>query len=247
MMITADGSPTLFVPELNETYHSTYGAVSEAMHVYIESGLCSFPEVLKEEYNIDNPPSLRILEVGFGTGLNALLTLMTSGALGWDIYYEAIEKFPLTKKEAAGLSYLSRDIELQHLHSAKWEKAVKMKFTYIDKWWIPGNWLLPVEVEPHFTLRKRHVDLLEYKPKKKFQTFDIIYFDAFAPTIQPELWTEEVFRKMYEILVPGGVLLTYSAAGSVKTALRAAGFKVERLPGAAGKHHMLRATKVIIY
>ncbi len=246
MMITADGSPTLFVPELNETYHSTYGAVAEAEHVYIDAGLYYMIDRLEEqgskakEYDLTTWPEINVLEVGFGTGLNALLTLTASGAACARVYYEALEKFPLSKEEAKKLSYLSSDVELEWLHACDWEVPVDVKLKYIDQWWVPGNWLLPVDVESHFALCKRKVDLLDYRPECKF---DVIYFDAFAPSVQPELWTESVFCKMYDALAPGGILVTYSAAGPVKAAMRAAGFTLERLSGAAGKRHMLRAHK----
>ncbi|MDR3184917.1 MAG: tRNA (5-methylaminomethyl-2-thiouridine)(34)-methyltransferase MnmD [Prevotellaceae bacterium] len=211
-IITGDGSHTLFVPELNETYHSTRGAVQESLHVFLQAGF---------HYAIaaPAPPPLRVLEVGFGTGLNALLTWLEAERLNFPVYYEAVEKYPLSEKEAAAIKYPEQET-LTHLHGCCWE--------------------MPVVLSPCFTLCKKHIDLLEYVPAGHFE---VIYFDAFAPAVQPGLWHAVVFCKLYQALVPGGVLVTYSAKGTVKEALRDAGFEVHRLPGAMGKRHMVRAIR----
>jgi tRNA U34 5-methylaminomethyl-2-thiouridine-forming methyltransferase MnmC len=211
-IVTDDGSHTLFVPELNETYHSTRGAMQESLHVFLQAGF---------RYAMPYPatPPLRILEVGFGTGLNALLTWMEAEHLNFPVYYEAVEKYPLGEKEAAALNYPEQE-KLTHLHGCCWE--------------------MPMVLSPCFTLCKKHIDLLEYMSAGHFE---VIYFDAFAPAVQPELWGAAVFYRLYETLSPGGVLVTYSAKGTVKEALREAGFEVQRLPGAMGKRHMIRAVK----
>lgn len=211
-IITDDGSHTLFVPELNETYHSTRGAMQESLHVFLQAGF-------HYAMSCSVTPSLRVLEVGFGTGLNALLTWMEAERLAFPVYYEAIEKYPLSEKETAALNYPEQD-KLMCLHGCGWEA--------------------PVLLSPCFTLCKRQVDLLEYVPEGHFE---VIYFDAFAPAVQPELWSRNMFRMLYETLTPCGVLVTYSAKGTVKETLRDAGFEVQRLVGAMGKRHMIRAVK----
>ncbi len=209
-VITADNSPTLYVPELDEHYHSVNGAIQESMHVFINAG---FKQTEKNTINI--------LEVGFGTGLNALLTLTENETQKKDIYYEAIEKFPLdieiiNQLEFKGFNY---NVFLQ-IHKPEWEKE-----TYLNK---------------YFVLKKLKTDLIDYEPNKKF---DLIYFDAFAPDKQPELWTENIFEKLYKSTNTDGIFVTYSAKGIVKQALRNVGYKVQRLDGPKGKRHMVRAIK----
>jgi tRNA U34 5-methylaminomethyl-2-thiouridine-forming methyltransferase MnmC len=209
---TDDGSHTLFVPELNETYHSTRGAMQESLHVFLQAGF---------HYAVScwTGQPLRVLEVGFGTGLNALLTWQEAERLGFPVCYEAVEKYPLSEGEAAALNYPGQE-KLACLHECRWE--------------------MPVVLSPYFTLCKKEVDLLDYVPAGPF---GVVYFDAFAPAVQPDLWGGGVFHKLYEALRPGGILVTYSAKGTVKKALREAGFEVQRLVGAIGKRHMVRAIK----
>ena len=216
LISTADGSHTLRSKQLGECYHSTNGALQESEHVFISSG---FKAVEKDGINI--------LEVGFGSGLNAMLTHIEAERRGKTVYYEAVERYPISVKDAGGLNYsqlLSVDNEKYFLplHRAQWATSVKLS--------------------PFFTLRKEQVDLLSYTPG--IASFDLIYFDAFAPDTQPELWSEAIFAKLYEHMAAGAMLLTYSAKGMVKQHLRSVGLKVERLPGAAGKRHMLRAVKI---
>jgi tRNA U34 5-methylaminomethyl-2-thiouridine-forming methyltransferase MnmC len=212
LIITEDGSHTLFVPELKETYHSTRGARQESVHVFLQAGMHYMLQYLSIN-------KLNILEVGFGTGLNALLTWQEAEALECKVYYETLEKYPLDLKKIEALNYEPADCLLQ-LHVAEWNK--------------------PEELSPYFELCKRQMDLLDYSSSLKF---DVIYFDAFAPTVQPELWSGAVFRCLNDVLNPGGVLVTYSSKGIVKELLRESGFDVYRLAGAGGKRHMLRAVK----
>ncbi len=211
-IITSDGSPTLYVPELNEHYHSTRGAITESNHVFIENGL---QFILRQPHQ----QPLQILEIGFGTGLNALLTWQACEAQDVKCRYATLEKYPLRTEEVLALNYPSPE-QMKQLHSCAW------------------NCDIPLSTD--FTVCKITDDLLEYQPQ---QTFDLIFFDAFAPTVQPDLWSDGVFRKLYEHQSEDGVLVTYSSKGSVKQALRNAGYHVQRLPGAAGKRHMVRACK----
>lgn len=201
LQLTADGSHTIAIPDMNVTYHSTHGAIQESMHVFIQAGLQAL-----------QLPAVRIFEMGFGTGLNALLTMQHADI---PVYYYAVEQYPLTAEEVEGLSYGNE------LHAYPWNEDVKMN--------------------EQFTLHKAHVSLLSVQPE---QEFDLIYYDAFAPGAQPELWTREVFEKLYGMLAAGGILVTYCSKGDVRRAMLAAGFKVEKLAGPPGKREMLRAKKV---
>ncbi|GAB2525979.1 tRNA (5-methylaminomethyl-2-thiouridine)(34)-methyltransferase MnmC2 [Rufibacter soli] len=215
---TKDGSTTLFVPELNEHYHSVHGALQESLHVFIKMGL---------QATLERLPSVRILEVGFGTGLNALLTLQHTLATGAAVQYDTLEKYPLSMEVVAQLHFEKFILNPElldfftPLHAAPWEQ--------------------PVAITPQFTLRKLETDLETFAPAP--ESYDLIYFDAFAPEKQPHLWTDAVFQKMYDCLAPGGTLVTYCAKGSFKRSLKAAGFTVEALPGPPGKREMTRGVK----
>jgi tRNA U34 5-methylaminomethyl-2-thiouridine-forming methyltransferase MnmC len=222
--ITADGSATLRVAG-GDTYHSTRGAVGEARHVFIEAG---FREVA----------GLSIFEMGFGTGLNAWLTLCEAEAARRAVEYTAVEQYPVPQDIARQLGY-SADERFMALHSAPWS-------AWRDSAPCTGGEAdcVATNVSPHFRLCKLHGDVAEILEKQKLSAnFDLIYWDAFAPDTQPELWTPAIFEAVFAATAPGGVLVTYSAKGDVKRALRQAGFTVERLPGALGKRHMVRATK----
>ncbi len=210
---TKDGSKSLFLPELNETYHSKFGAKTESEHVFIQAG---YQYVTKQE--------IRILEIGFGTGLNVLLTYLAHLHDERKIYYESLEKYPLPADIIKEINEVDDEQMKQIfnlLHSVPWQEDVTLR--------------------ERFVLYKNKVDLLDFESQKMF---DLIYFDAFAPDKQPEMWTQEVFDKMYKYLSEGGVLVTYSAKGSVRRTMQAAGFTVERIPGPPGKREMLRAVKV---
>ncbi len=214
---TADGSSTLFAPALNQHYHSTHGAVQESLHVFIEAGLHHFKTT-----------EIAILEIGFGSGLNAFLTLLETQKAAQKVTYTAVEKFPISNELAVGLNYADRFAEnpdaqklFAALHSAAWEVAVK--------------------ITPNFTLVKQQKDFLEITDQA---AFDVIYFDAFSPEAQPELWTEAFLTQMHNALKPGCILVTYCAKGQVKRNLKAAGFMVETLPGPPGKREMTRAVKI---
>jgi tRNA U34 5-methylaminomethyl-2-thiouridine-forming methyltransferase MnmC len=220
IITTADGSSTIFLPDWNEHYHSKHGAVQEAYHVFIKTGYEYFKSISRSSKNIS------ILEIGFGTGLNALISLFETRKDTLTINYTGVEAYPVASEEVKKLNYSTlfseRDSEVlfQKLHDAPWEE----KTGITDLFYLHKKKLFFTEI----------IDVNQY---------DLIYFDAFGPRVQPDLWTEEIFAKMFTALRPGGVLVTYSAKGSVRRAMEAVGFKVERLPGPPGKREMLRATK----
>ncbi len=212
---TEDGSATLFVPSLNEHYHSVKGAHTESQHIFVEMGL-----------NASQATEPRILEIGFGTGLNALLTLETVESASRKVYYTGVELYPLPWNTVAQLGYSTNPL-FETLHTAPWEQDVA--------------------ITPHFTLHKVQEDVatghLSFVGNARY---DVVYFDAFAPEKQPEMWSEELFSHIFVILNKGGILTTYCAKGSVRRMLQAVGFLVERLPGPpGGKREILRAQKIL--
>lgn len=212
---TIDGTVTLYVPALNEHYHSVHGAMQESMHVFIRAGLLEAAKTKKE---------LQIFEMGFGTGLNALLTWRWAQMNALNIHYTSVEKFPLEKTVIDSLNYAEKDetVFFEQIHSAEWNiQSV-----------IAGN----------FNLQKKLGDISEINFPQK--SFDVIYFDAFAPRVQPELWTDEIFGKMFSLLNPAGILVTYCAKGEVKRSMKRAGFEVETLAGPPGKREMTRGRKI---
>jgi len=215
--ITADGSHTIAAAGSGITYHSTHGALQESMHVFINAGL---RYVLAR-----NPTALNILEVGLGTGLNALLTLKE---LAGDTVanYHALELHPLPVDIALQLNYAALPGN-EHLAAI---------FAAIHH----SEWGSRVALAQSFLLRKHCCSVLEFESD---MPFDLIYYDAFAPADQPELWTQAVFERIFSFTAPGGVLVTYCAKGNVRRALQAAGFAVEKLAGPPGKREMLRATR----
>ena len=212
---TSDGSHSLRNTRLNETYHSVHGAVQESMHVFIRNGLEYFHRTHKAE-------SISILEVGFGTGLNALLTWHYAVEKDIDVRYTALEPFPLPDDVWPKLNYANsapRDFKI--LHEAEWEK------------WI--------QLASRFTIKKRKRSLAEVNLE---ELYDVVYFDAFAPSVQPELWSPDALQIVTTRLDKQGVFVTYSAKGQLKRDLRDLGLKVETLPGPPGKNEMVRAVNV---
>ena len=217
-LITGDGSVTIHIPEWNEQYHSKHGAIAEAVHVFISAGLTHW-------MSENDSKEVSILEIGFGTGLNAFLTSLESSKKDLQINYSGIEAYPISEEEIAHLNYAAMldasEETFLKLHQVSWESAS--------------------QINRNFTLTKRKQFISEIKDS---DGYNIIFFDAFGARVQPELWTEAVFKLMFDALKPKGVLVTYSAKGSVRRAMLAVGFVVERLPGPPGKREMLRATKV---
>jgi tRNA U34 5-methylaminomethyl-2-thiouridine-forming methyltransferase MnmC len=218
IQITEDGSHTIQIPEIGVTYHSTHGAIAESLHVYIDAGL----NYLFQKQHMSE---LHILEMGFGTGLNALLSLQWANQHAIPIHYTAIETDPLKQEEYTALNYgdfLQMGHELLALHDAEWNLTVK--------------------INELFSLEKQKIDLREFKTDQKFHC---VLFDAFSPMEQPELWTTEIFRKIYSMLLPGAVLVTYCSKSAVRKALQEAGFQVTKIPGPRGKREMVRAIRLL--
>ncbi|MBT8186244.1 MAG: tRNA (5-methylaminomethyl-2-thiouridine)(34)-methyltransferase MnmD [Croceitalea sp.] len=217
IITTADGSKTIQLEGWNEQYHSKHGAIQEAYHVFIKNGLMLFKD-----------QEIAVLEMGFGTGLNALITCIESKELGQKIEYTGVESFPVVREEWSVLNYPSALDQphtnniFQKLHDAPW-----------------GT---PESIADNFTLTKLQED---FKTVDFSNLFNLIYYDAFGARVQPDLWTEAIFKSMFKALKTNGVLVTYSAKGSVRRAMQAVGFTVERLPGPPGKREMLRASKSI--
>jgi len=222
IITTSDGSKTIFLPEWNEYYHSKHGAIQEAYHVFIQHGLNHF---CYSKFD-SKSKQISILEIGFGTGLNTFITLLEAEKFNLKIDYVGVELFPISMDEVLALNYttqLSAENKadtFMKLHEVSWEQS------HI--------------ISSNFKLVKRQLDFLKITDKEKYH---LIYFDAFGARVQPELWTEEIFKKMYTALKENGVLVTYSAKGSVRRAMQKVGFKVEKYPGPPGKREMLKSIK----
>ena len=215
IITTGDGSKTIQIEDWNEQYHSKHGAIQEAYHVFIAHGLSLFSD-----------RSISILEMGLGTGLNAFITFLEVKKRNISATYTGVEAYPISVAEMEQLNYVSELSAESHadtfllLHQTPWEKVVALA--------------------EHFTLLKQNKHFSEVED---IDRYDLIYFDAFGARVQPELWTEAIFLKMYQALKKRGILVTYAAKGSVRRAMQAVGFTVERLPGPPGKREMLRAIK----
>ena len=212
---TDDGSTTIHLEEWNEQYHSKHGAIQEAYHVFIQNGLFQI-----------HRKQVAILEMGFGTGLNALITLIEASKKSLQIAYTGVEKFPVQSEELAQLNFTE----------ALSEPLYRESFEIMHQ----SPWDTPTNISPSFLLTKQRQD---FERITAVESYDLIYFDAFGARVQPHLWTEAIFMKMFNALLPGGILVTYAAKGSVRRAMQAVGFTVERLPGPPGKREMLRALK----
>lgn len=214
---TLDGSTTIQIEEWGECYHSKHGAIQEAQHVFIKNGLSLFQN-----------KQLSILEIGFGTGLNAFITFLEGKKMNQSINYVGVEAYPVAKEELLSMNYVK---EL----NANAEKAVYKKMHQSD-------WEEKVYFGNDFSLTKRKQLFEEIDDYDKF---DLIYFDAFGYRVQPELWSTFIFKKMFDALKNNGVLVTYAARGVVKRSMIEVGFKVEKLEGPPGKREMFRARKLV--
>ena len=207
---TEDGSQTLYSEKYKEHYHSIFGAKNESQHIFIEAGL-----------KIIDKPEISIFEMGFGTGLNALLSANEAIKSKLTIKYFCIEKHPVLESIYKNLDYVSEQKSLfKKLHEAEWNKLE--------------------EILPNFHLFKHKGDILDYIHQNKY---DLVYYDAFSPDIQPDLWSKDIFKSIYNQMNKGGILMTYSVKGVVKRALKSVGFAIEKIPGPKGKREILRAVK----
>jgi tRNA U34 5-methylaminomethyl-2-thiouridine-forming methyltransferase MnmC len=214
LLLTEDGSHTIYSEQFDEIYHSRHGAVAESTHVFIQSGLTAID---KKEINI--------FEVGFGTGLNAFLTWVYAEGKDLHVNYTSIELYPVSEPLLAEINYPSlfpkHDAKVSAIHQAMWNEKV--------------------DLSPNFNLHKIHGSVLDLSLPSA--TMDLIYFDAFSPEKQPELWSADVFKKMYDLLADGGILTTYCSKSFVRRNMQEVGFKVEKLQGPRGKREMVRAMK----
>lgn len=215
LFVTEDGSHSIYSEKHGVSYHSKYGALQETLHVFIDAAL---------KFKSATSQQLSILEIGFGTGLNALATLAEANAQHLVIDYVAVEAYPISMTQAEQLNYgdlLEMEDHFLKMHAAPWET--------------------PVQLSSQFTIEKvlTKFEHLDYENQ-----FDIVYFDAFAPDAQPELWGKSIMTKMYKALRPNGVLVTYCAKGIVKRTLKSVGFAIEAIPGPPGKREMTRALKI---
>ena len=218
---TADGSPTLYVPALDEHYHSRHGAAQESRHVFIQAGLAPLLAA-----GLGQREPLKLLEVGLGTGLNALLTLEMAQAAGAAVAYDGYETLALPPAAVAALA-------------PQWADSMVLSRAFARLHTMPWGW--PHMLAPEFLLTKVRLPIQAATlPAGKY---DLIYFDAFAPEKQPELWTEDIFYNLYYAAAPGAVLVSYCAQGQFRRNLRAAGWLTEKLPGPPGKREMTRARK----
>jgi tRNA U34 5-methylaminomethyl-2-thiouridine-forming methyltransferase MnmC len=214
LRLTEDGSHSLYNSQYGQHYHSTSGAVNESMHIYMRLGLLPLLQTATD--------TVRIFEMGFGTGLNAFLSWQAADQFQKPVEYTGVEAFPVSLTEAQQLNYaqiIGKD-GFMRLHTLEWSTAHPLS--------------------NHFIFRKEAISLLDFQAT---HLYDIIFYDAFDPAAQPELWTEEVFQKIAAQTRKGGVLVTYSSKGIVKRALAAAGFAVEKHRGPGKKWHVLKAIK----
>jgi tRNA U34 5-methylaminomethyl-2-thiouridine-forming methyltransferase MnmC len=213
LILTDDGSHSLFFPGLNETYHSRNGAMQESQHVFIANGLSRLSEM----------DEIAILEVGFGTGLNALLSLIYCEKSKQKIRFTTLETFPIPVSIYQELNYAKLDFNTQFLklHEAEWGSEI--------------------QIDGQFLLCKMNKPLQEFEASEKF---DLVFYDAFGPPAQPEMWSKEILNKVVTMMKSGGVFVTYCAKGQVRRDLEACGLLMERLPGPPGKREMLRGTKL---
>ena len=212
---TLDGSTTIHLPDWNESYHSKHGAIQEAYHVFIKNGLTLFQ---------GKPTS--ILEIGFGTALNTFITYLESLKLDQTIDYVGVEAYPISAEEVLQMNYVAE------LNAEKERSAFELMHQ--------SNWEEKITIASNFTLTKRKQFFDEISDENQY---DLIYFDAFGYRVQPELWSTEIFEKMYKALKEEGILVTYAARGVVKRSMLEVGFTVEKLPGPPGKREMFRAIK----
>ncbi len=242
-IISSDGSTTFFSERFGETYHSRSGAIEESKHVFIENGLKRWISST-EKMSGKQVPTCNIIEYGFGTGLNTLLTMviaanLKAGNRAIKIRYTTIEKYPITEKDIKEINYwefldsLCQLLGFPEVCGYPWEELFKTLHS--------SPWNQETIISECFTLIKILGDFNDYHPT---ESIDVVYYDAFSPVAQPELWSADIFSRISANMNPGAIFATYSSKGTVKESLRSAGLKVERLPGYGSKRHMVIATKL---
>jgi tRNA U34 5-methylaminomethyl-2-thiouridine-forming methyltransferase MnmC len=222
IQLTEDGSSTIYIPEMGETYHSTHGAIQEANHVFLKHGI----ETLNRTSTSSESSGISVFEMGFGTGLNALLTSKFANDNQVEVVYKGIEAFPVEQDLVKSLNYVEEIggesmNDFETIHSSDWN--------------------VEQQVNPYFKLTKIHEKIEDFVPFPN--SIDIVYYDAFGPKAQGEIWEKTILEKMYLMLKPNGLFVTYCAMGQFKRDLKAIGFKVEGRPGPPGKREMTIATK----
>lgn len=215
IITTSDGSTSIHLPDWEESYHSKHGAIQEAKHVFIQNG-----------FSCCNEKSISILEIGFGTGLNAFITFLEAKQSGQNIEYVGVEAYPVSMEEVMQMNYP--------------EALNANEFNTVFKLFHESEWNKAVTFSPTFSLTKRKQFFNDIDDQNQF---NLIYFDAFGFRVQPELWSVEIFKKMYKALKPEGILVTYACRGPIKRAMMEAGFQIEKLAGPPGKREMLRGRK----
>ena len=215
---TGDGSHTIYNTTLDETYHSRHGAVQESKHVFVQEGLGFYVSQHSDKQKVS------ILEVGLGTGLNALLTADFCDQQNVEISYLGLEPFPVDEQLINSLNY-SKDAEisrsiLQKIHKGPWEE--------------------PISITDNFSITKSEIRIQDLNTETRF---DVCFFDAFAPSKQPEMWQKANLERVYDHLLPDGIIVTYCAKGQFKRDLKEVGFSVQSIPGPPGKREMIRGVK----
>lgn len=217
VITTDDGSHSLYNSELKETYHSSHGAITESQHVFVKHGIHFY-------YEENHPDQIKIFEVGFGTGLNALLSWHWADQNKVDVVYHSIEQYPIQEEIIKEINYGKLKGEQDKfilLHATKWEEEKRLS--------------------SFFTIKKVNAIWQEYLLN---EPYNVVYYDAFAPSKQPEMWDRSLLEKCYKALTPKGIFTTYCAKGQLKRDLVSIGFEVETLPGPPGKKEMVRGVKV---
>jgi tRNA U34 5-methylaminomethyl-2-thiouridine-forming methyltransferase MnmC len=217
LITTTDGSHSLLSPQFKVAYHSHHGAIQETKHVFIEAGLL---------FQFEMKQPLQILELGLGTGLNAFMTFLSANSIKSPVSYTSLEQYPISWELAQQCNYVQQ-LEATE-HQSVFQQIHCSSFREWQTW------------SPLFRFRKFDTDALIFHSDEKYS---LVYYDAFAPESQPELWTAEMFSKIFDLMTAGGVLVTYCAKGQVKRALKQVGFKIVALPGPPGKREMTRAVR----
>lgn len=225
---TEDGSKTIHIEDWNETYHSKHGAVQEARHVFINNGLNHF---------FKNSQPIKILEIGLGTGLNSFITLLEAEKNQLKIEYVGIEKFPVGIEEFEAIDYFEDVFKWYPELENRREEFKKMYLLMYE-----CAWEKTIEISPNFVFKKVKKDFFELDPNTD-NGFDLVYFDAFGSHAQPEMWEEKLLHLIASMMKETSILTTYAAKGSLKRAMKAVGFTVEKRPGPPGKREMMVALR----